>query len=111
MRIKKELLGPESKLGVGRALLSVEPDRPQPARGGEMKNRGRLTVTSATANSDGEERTRSVASSHTAFRSRGRESMYRLPSVLIMYDCTERSVRSSRIARTTSMRSKLSSLS
>jgi translation initiation factor IF-2 len=35
---------------------------PKPARGGEMKNRGRLTVTSATANSDGDERTRSVAS-------------------------------------------------
>ncbi|WP_298425728.1 translation initiation factor IF-2 [Rhodoblastus sp.] len=37
----------------------------KPTRGGEMKSRGRLTVTSATA-SDGEERTRSVA----AFRRR-----------------------------------------
>ncbi|WP_374544508.1 translation initiation factor IF-2 [Rhodoblastus sp.] len=39
---------------------------PKPTRGGEMKNRGRLTVTSATAGGDGEERTRSVA----AFRRR-----------------------------------------
>mmetsp|Transcript_17133 Transcript_17133/g.34758 ORF Transcript_17133/g.34758 Transcript_17133/m.34758 type:complete len:229 (-) Transcript_17133:381-1067(-) len=52
--------------------------------------------------------TRSVASSHTALRSRGLESIYLLPSVQMMYDCTERSVRSSRMARTTSMRSKLS---
>jgi len=37
VRIKKELLGPESKLGVGRAVLSVEPDRPQAARGGETQ--------------------------------------------------------------------------
>ena len=37
------------------------PPRPTPSRGGEMKNRGRLTVTTATSG-EGEERTRSVAS-------------------------------------------------
>ena len=37
------------------------PPRPAPSRGGEMKNRGRLTVTTATSG-EGEERTRSVAS-------------------------------------------------
>jgi translation initiation factor IF-2 len=37
------------------------PPRPAPARSGEMKNRGRLTVTTATSG-EGEERTRSVAS-------------------------------------------------
>ncbi|MGE0195502.1 MAG: translation initiation factor IF-2, partial [Methylocystis sp.] len=37
------------------------PPRPAPSRTGEMKNRGRLTVTTATSE-EGEERTRSVAS-------------------------------------------------
>jgi translation initiation factor IF-2 len=37
------------------------PPRPAPSRGGEQKNRGRLTVTTATSG-EGEERTRSVAS-------------------------------------------------
>ncbi|GLI91564.1 translation initiation factor IF-2 [Methylocystis echinoides] len=37
------------------------PPRPAPSRGGEVKNRGRLTVTTATSG-EGEERTRSVAS-------------------------------------------------
>jgi translation initiation factor IF-2 len=37
------------------------PQRPAPSRGGEHKNRGRLTVSTATAGAD-EERTRSVAS-------------------------------------------------
>jgi translation initiation factor IF-2 len=38
------------------------PPRPAPSRAGEAKNRGRLTVTTATSEDGGEERTRSVAS-------------------------------------------------
>jgi translation initiation factor IF-2 len=51
--------GPRRPLGLTPA--SAPPQRPAPSRGGEHKNRGRLTVSNATAVGD-EERTRSVAS-------------------------------------------------
>ncbi len=50
---------------LGLTPASAPPQRPAPSRGGEHKNRGRLTVSTATAGGD-EERTRSVA----AFRRR-----------------------------------------
>jgi len=46
---------------LGLTPASAPPQRPAPSRGGEHKNRGRLTVSTATAVGD-EERTRSVAS-------------------------------------------------
>ena len=50
--------GPVRSIG---GFAQPTPPRPTPSRGGEMKNRGRLTVTTATSG-EGEERTRSVAS-------------------------------------------------
>jgi translation initiation factor IF-2 len=43
-------------------VAAPPPQRPAPSRGGEHKNRGRLTVSTATAVGDEEQRTRSVAS-------------------------------------------------
>ncbi|MBI1868165.1 MAG: translation initiation factor IF-2 [Methylocystis sp.] len=45
----------------GAVAVKAPPQRPAPARGGEQRNRGRLTVSTATVVGD-EERTRSVAS-------------------------------------------------
>ena len=49
---------------------------------------------------------RQWASSSTALRSSGRESMKRCPIALAMYSCAARSIRSSRKERTSSSRSK-----
>ncbi len=57
-------LAPRLKMPIMAPKLAVPAVKP--TRGGEMKQRGRLTVTSATASADGDERTRSVA----AFRRR-----------------------------------------
>ncbi|WP_363351002.1 translation initiation factor IF-2 [Methylocystis echinoides] len=53
--------GPAKRPPVRTIGAPPAPPRPTPPRAGEMKNRGRLTVTTATSD-EGEERTRSVAS-------------------------------------------------